>query len=516
MPLRFSFSAKLGAALALGILAQWLFLFEYAGATLGYFALTMATMLAIFRPAARRDAKALVGLAAATGFALMLIESPSLLAALLCWASLLFAALAPRLARMDGALRWLARMALTMAVMPFGPVIDWGRWLKLRRRGRLSPSPRLLPLLALPALGSAVFIGLFALANPLIANALERLDPGLAINPLTIVRALFVGLVASFCWALLRPFAFRAFGPAQDDGVPIVLPGVSISSVTLSLIVFNLIFAVQNALDLIFLWSGAPLPGQTTMADYAHQGAYPLIATALLRGLFVIVTLRPGSETAARPAVRQLVTIWVAQNVLLVASSMLRTFDYIDAYSLTRLRIAALIWMALVAVGLVLVCARMWRGKNDNWLISANAVAALLVLTGCTAVDLGRMAAAWNVRHAREAGGHGVNLDICYLNTLGAPALLPIIELEARTRDPVLKDRLAWSRNRIMDEMEPWLTDWHGWNWRDERRFRAAEAMIAAQGLTRRHAEPRLCSGLPIPVAVAAPVPPPLTAEGNQ
>ena len=34
--------------------------------------------------------------------------------------------------------------------------------------------------------------------------------------------------------------------------------------------------------------------------------------------------------------------LWIAQNLLLVASTMLRTLDYVEAYSLTELRIAAL------------------------------------------------------------------------------------------------------------------------------------------------------------------------------
>ena len=111
---------------------------------------------------------------------------------------------------------------------------------------------------------------------------------------------------------------------------------------------------------------------------------------------------------------------------------MLRTFDYIEAYSLTRLRIAALIWMGLVAIGLVLICYRLLRGRSGAWLINANLLAALLVLGACCTVDLGRMAAAWNVRHARETGGAGAALDLCYLNELGASALLPLIELERR------------------------------------------------------------------------------------
>ena len=97
-----------------------------------------------------------------------------------------------------------------------------------------------------------------------------------------------------------------------------------------------------DALDFL----GAPLPGDLTLAGYAHRGAYPLIATALLAALFVLVTLRPGSETARSRGIKVLVTLWIAQNLLLVASTMCRTFDYIESYSLTVLRIAALILRA--------------------------------------------------------------------------------------------------------------------------------------------------------------------------
>ena len=42
-------------------------------------------------------------------------------------------------------------------------------------------------------------------------------------------------------------------------------------SVTLSLIVFNPLFALQNGLDIIFLWSGAPLPAQSLHRPSFHQ-----------------------------------------------------------------------------------------------------------------------------------------------------------------------------------------------------------------------------------------------------
>ncbi len=97
-----------------------------------------------------------------------------------------------------------------------------------------------------------------------------------------------------------------------------------------------------------------------SLAEYAHRGAYPLIATALLAGLFVLVALRPGQADRQQAAGR---AAWwwpgSAQNLLLVASSILRTADYIEAYALTRFRIAAMIWMVLVGLDLVLICWRM-------------------------------------------------------------------------------------------------------------------------------------------------------------
>lgn len=182
--------------------------------------------------------------------------------------------------------------------------------------------------------------------------------------------------MATLVWTVLRPRKLRwwARAPSHADSV-VSLPGVSVGSVTLSLIAFNALFALQNGLDLAFLWSGAGLPDGMTLAAYAHRGAYPLIATALLAGVFVLVTLRPGSETAAVLLIRRLVVLWVGQNVFLVASSILRTLDYIDAYSATRLRVAALVWMVLVAVGLSLILWRMLAAKSAIWLVNANALA---------------------------------------------------------------------------------------------------------------------------------------------
>ena len=54
---------------------------------------------------------------------------------------------------------------------------------------------------------------------------------------------------------------------------------------------------------------------------------------------------------------------------MLVISSILRLDLYVGIYALTYWRVAAFIWMGLVAVGLVLIIARIALGKSNKWLL---------------------------------------------------------------------------------------------------------------------------------------------------
>jgi hypothetical protein len=170
--------------------------------------------------------------------------------------------------------------------------------------------------------------------------------------------------------------------------------------------------------------------------------------------------------------------VWIAQNVVLVASAMLRLYDYIDAYSLTRLRIAALVWMGLVAVGLGLILWRLLKEKSAAWLINANCGAAALLLCTYAFVDTGALAAQWNVRHAREVDGTGAGIDLCYLAELGPSSLLPLIELENRPLDPMLQQRVRMLREQVQHRQAQMLQQGE-WTLLGEYRLSRAAALGA-------------------------------------
>lgn len=494
---RSSFLWKLGLTVVLVGMGDWLFYRQgLYGGHIGFYALALVAGLVAGNHAVRRDRRAWVGVLAAVVFAAALVYDTSLLAWCLFWVSATLAALIPATARFGDGWQWLQRVLWQGLRGPFAPLFDMKRTSKARRRtgGSRFGVRAMFPIIALPLAGSIVILVLFSAANPVLEEFLASTAiPDLStLGPLRI--GLWIGLFVT-TWGLLRARLARRILPTFDGRGDLALPGVSIASVLLSLVAFNLLFALQNLLDIAYFSGLAEVPRDMTMAQYAHRGAYPLIATALLAAGFVLVTLRPGSATAEVHSIRWLVVLWIAQNLLLVAFSIQRTIDYVQSYSLTELRIAALAWMGLVGFGLVAICWRMLRDRSAGWLINVNMAAAAAVLTLASFVDLGAVAASWNVRHAREAGGRGVELDLCYLNRLGDSAVLPLIALEQRTDlKPSFRERVQVVRERSFQDLERRQQD-GGWTLLGESRFEQARAMLA--GVPRKPIAPgvRDCDG---------------------
>ncbi len=475
---RFSFWLKALATVGLVLLGDLFFFSHGIGATAGVFALTWLGLTFALRPAPLRDRRALIAAAAAGVCAAFLLDRFTLVGWALFWTALTTSTLSPRTGVLPDVGAWARRLPVHAFASLVAPFEDMARVKRLQARPEAARSLVLGAIL--PVGGGVLFLTLFARANPLIGAALETIRlPNIDI--MLVLRVGFWLILGVTVWATMRPARRPTFLRAapRRRSTQLWLFGVSVGSVISALVLFNVLFAVENGLDLAFLWSCAPLPAGVTLADYAHRGAYPLVLTALLAGGFSLLLLREGSPTASRPLIRWLVGAWVAQNVMLSASSLLRMVDYVEAYSLTQLRLAALLWMGLTMLGLALIGWRMLRRKTASWLINANAVALAIVLCFASVADLGSVAAWWNVSHARDLGGRGAALDVCYLQGLGPSALLPLLHVEKSGGDRGLRERAAFARQAVLDVLATQQQDWHRWSWRGARRLAAAEATAA-------------------------------------
>jgi hypothetical protein len=183
-------------------------------------------------------------------------------------------------------------------------------------------------------------------------------------------------------------------------------------------------FAAQTLSDSAFLFQGLELPKGMTFATYAHRGAYPLVVTALLAAVFVLLTLRSGSSANTSPVQRGLLYLFVGQNIALVITSMVRLNIYVDAYGLTMWRLAAGIWMMLVIIGLILIIVRMLHHKTNGWLIWTNAGVLLATLYACCFVNFAQVIGFYNVENQSRLNKRS---DLQYICSFG-PQSIPVID----------------------------------------------------------------------------------------
>lgn len=320
-----------------------------------------------------------------------------------------------------------------------------------------------------PAILGIVFISLFASANPVIDDWFAAIHWKSFLQQLSAPRILFWLLVVAIVWPLVflrnraDPVATAPKAKAAAFSESSDLFGKT--AILRSLALFNLLFVVQTGLDATYLWGGLQLPHDMSYATYAHRGAYPLIVTALLAAAFVLVATRPGSDAERSPLIRNLVYLWIAQNILLVVSSAMRLSLYIDVYSLTYWRVAAFIWMLLVAIGLVLIVTRLVLRRSSNWLVASNVISLTAVLYVCCFINFPLLIANYNVTHSRELSGKGLPLDLHYLVSLG-PQAIPALDRYAQIRKDVPQLAVRAAEDLVVEHRLR-MEDWRAWTYQD-------------------------------------------------
>ncbi|MEX0308705.1 MAG: DUF4173 domain-containing protein [Tateyamaria sp.] len=315
---------------------------------------------------------------------------------------------------------------------------------------------------AVPAGTTLVFALLILAANPVLdrwlidATSWEMNTPDLS-------RVYFWLFLAAAIWpALVLPRMRERLRARRPARITVQRQGaINAASVTRSLVAFNALFALQTGTDILFLYGDASLPEGISPATYAHRGAYPLLATALLAGLFAVMA-RP--FLAGRPILRALMLIWLIQTLALVVASVWRLDIYVDAFGLTRLRLAAYIWMGLVAAGLVLVLWQIWRDKCTAWMMLRSGALGAMALYVCAFVSFDGLVA----RHNLDKNDNPDVALLCRSSEDVIPALVA-------KYGPDWRSLCQWEFDQPV-LFHP--TDWREWGFRNWRTRNSVAALL--------------------------------------
>ncbi len=478
-------AATLGLlCIALIAAADWLFYHQPLGWTAALFGSMVAAALALRGTRCLRSWPGRVIAIGFVGICLTLVEHPGPLRFIMAIIALLSLAIINTRGWTPSVPAWIARWAELVARAPFQIALDatlGQRW-RQKHQGRASRWLRVIVNWTVPILFSIVFIWLFALANPVISKWVSRAGESIQkffidfreyVSFARILLWLIVGLAA---WTLLRGRT-RVRGDRLERVIfspnAIVDRPPAASAVVRCLILFNLVFAIQLALDLATVLShGANLPDGMTYSEYAHRGAYPLVATALLAAAFVLTAFPTGlSQDAVRRMMwaRRLVYIWIAQNIILTISAIWRLWMYVDAFGLTRLRVAAAIWMLLVALGLIWIIWRIVAHRTNSWLLRVNTMTLFVVLFICCFINFDSFIASYGIQKSADVGGSGPRADVNYIASLGPEAIPTLDWLSKHADAEAVRSYSGGLADQLRADLRDDLRTWHGWTIRRAR-----------------------------------------------
>jgi hypothetical protein len=344
------------------------------------------------------------------------------------------------------------------------------------RFGKLS----LLPIVV-PAALVLAFLGVFALANPLVAHGLATAWAALSrvASVPSFGRVFFWTATLLSGLVLLRPGMRLARGGehAEANGEA---SGTSLLVARNALVAQNVLFLGYNALDARYLWAGSAPAGMTTQ-HYAHAGAFWLtIALVMLTAVIGVMFRGPLAHDARARTARALAYAWIAQGFVLAFGTYRRIAIHIAKSGLSDLRIVGILGTTLVVCGVVLALIKLRRGLTFTWLLrrQLDALAVTTVLYAVAPTHL--LSARVNVARVE----HGEYRPILHAfrqshEPESAAALLPLLDHpDVRVREGVAA-LLDDERSRLHDAAEK-RTSWR------ERDVAASAALRALDGASDR------------------------------
>jgi hypothetical protein len=316
---------------------------------------------------------------------------------------------------------WTAASVLGGAIPPVLSDITWAELPLTARTRRLTAVAAGL-VAAVPVL--FLFGSLLSEADPLFGQTMARI---LTIDLQEIATHVFLaGLMAWATAGILRGGFWREGGlPAIPFQLSLRVPPATVLSFLGAIGALFALFVGFQAREL-FLGPGEfqALTG-TTVADYARQGFFELVAvTALtLPMLLAADWLLDRQEATDIRRFRRLTGAVLVLLALLLASAYHRMLLYRSSYGLTEDRFYTLAFMTWLGVLLALFAATVLRGRRSRFAPGA-ILTALMALLALNLINPDATIARVNLVRALE----GAPLDTAYLGRLSADAVPAIIE----------------------------------------------------------------------------------------
>lgn len=227
--------------------------------------------------------------------------------------------------------------------------------------------------------------------------------------------------------------ASRMMAPKQAGAQTAIVQGAAgelqekkgnnaLTAITVTLLL-TLVYLLFCGIQLYFLFGGGKvsLPDGFTYAEYARQGFFQLLAVTILNVVILMFCRKAAGESIV---LRVVLTVFSVCTYVMIASAAMRMLLYVDAYSLSFLRILVLWFLALNTLLVTGIILAIYRAGFPLFRYFVAVSAVCYIVLAYANVDY--IIASYNTKSQEKME----KIDIDYLTTLSsdaAPVLLPAL-----------------------------------------------------------------------------------------
>ncbi len=139
------------------------------------------------------------------------------------------------------------------------------------------------------------------------------------------------------------------------------------------------------------------------LSKQVHNGVDALIFSNLLAIMIILYFFRGQLNFYNNKDLRQLTTLWIGLNLIVIISTVLKNTEYINSFGLTYKRIGVLFFLTITSVGLITTLIKVLKIKNLWYLFRVNLSVSFVLLVLSTTVNWDKIITYYNLYYLKEA-----------------------------------------------------------------------------------------------------------------
>ncbi|MEL0456932.1 DUF4173 domain-containing protein [Flavobacteriaceae bacterium SZ-1-7] len=269
--------------------------------------------------------------------------------------------------------------------------IDYVQWIKI---------------IGIPLVVLIIFISLYKNGNPVFNDLISKID----FSFLNFQWILFAALGYYLLYNISTPISIdpateidlttnNYLNKIENFSIENTKKENQLGIILISLL--NVLIVIFLITDFSFLFSSNDFRA-SIFSSQVHDGINALIASIIIAIIIILYFFRGNLNFYRENKTLKLLSYtWIVLNIILVANTAVKDYQYIYYFGLTYKRIGVLVYLLLTVIGLITTSIKVMQIKNFWYLLRVNTITAFAVLIICCTINWDKHITSYNLNYAK-------------------------------------------------------------------------------------------------------------------